>query len=160
MLLEFDEYTFDPVAGILLRQGERVPLEPRPARLLACLVERRGELVTRGQLVERLWDAGTHVDFSEGLSYCVRQVRLALGDDARKPRYIETLARRGYRFLPPVERVAAPAGGPRPRARLWAGLALAASLFALVAFVERRPNRHHQLAQRIVGALHEAVWGD
>lgn len=161
MPLLFGEFRFDPGAGVLERGAERVPLEPRPARLLACLAERSGNLVTREELFDRLWDASTHVDYSEGLNYCVRQVRLALGDDARSPRYVETLPRRGYRFLAPVERVeAAPRAPLRRGRRLWIGLALAAGLAAVVAVMERRPNRHHELAVRLVGAIHDVLWGE
>ena len=79
-----------------------VPLEPKPARALTLLIARAGELVTRDELRAHLWDAGTHVDFDRALAYCIGQVRQALGDSAENPRFVQTVPRRGFRFLLPV----------------------------------------------------------
>lgn len=102
----FGGFEFDPASGELSREGRRVRLEPQPAKVLALLVERAGELVSRDELRVHLWGEETYVDFERGLRYCIAHVRGALGDSADSPRFIETLPRRGYRLLPPVASVA------------------------------------------------------
>ena len=82
----------------------RVRLQEQPFQVLAFLVERAGEVVTREELRQKLWPADTFVDFDHSLNTAVNKLREALGDSASSPRYVETLARRGYRFLASVER--------------------------------------------------------
>jgi len=94
----FGDATFDAATGDLAIDGVTRRLEPQPARVLAMLLESSGSLVTREALREALW-AETAVDFDQGINYCIRQIRIALGDDAAAPRFVETLPRRGYRFL-------------------------------------------------------------
>ena len=106
----FDGFVFDPATGELHRDGAGTRLPPKPARLLTLLLERPGELVPREELVEELWP-GQHLDVDQALAYTVRQVRSALGDDAGEPRYVETLPRRGYRF---VGRLEEGGGAPPP----------------------------------------------
>jgi DNA-binding winged helix-turn-helix (wHTH) protein len=106
----FGKFLFDPASGELkdLEAGSVVVrLQPQVASLLTALVERPGAVISRAELQARLWPETT-VDFDDGLNFCVRQLRLALGDDASKPRYVETLARRGYRFIASVSRGAEP----------------------------------------------------
>ena len=88
--------------GALHRRGEPVHLPPQAFKVLALLVRQSGGIVTRAEIREQLWGAGTHVEFDQGLNFCIRQVREALGDHADSPQYIETLPRRGYRLLTPV----------------------------------------------------------
>lgn len=97
-LLRFDDWTLDPRSGELGRGGDRLRLQEQPLQILCALLERPGDLVTREELVARLWPKGV-VDFETGLNTAVRRLRIALGDDADAPRYIETLPRRGYRFI-------------------------------------------------------------
>jgi DNA-binding winged helix-turn-helix (wHTH) protein/TolB-like protein len=105
--IAFDGFVFDPATGDLGRpEGHDTRLPPKPARLLELLLERPGELVAREDLVAQLWP-GQHLDVEQALAYTVRQVRLALGDEANEPRFIETLPRRGYRFVGQI-------GGSRP----------------------------------------------
>ncbi len=92
-------------AGELYKDGQKIRLQPQPFKVLAMLVTRAGEAVTRAAIEKQIWGDGTHVDFEVGLNYCIRQIRLALDDDAETPRYIETLSKRGYRFLTRVEQV-------------------------------------------------------
>ena len=102
----FGKFLFDPASGELkgLEAGSVVVrLQPQVASLLTALLERPGAVISRAELQARLWP-DTTVDFDDGLNFCVRQLRLALGDDATKPRYVETLARRGYRFIASVSR--------------------------------------------------------
>jgi len=100
-ILRFDVFEVDSAAGELRRQGERVKLPPQPFRVLELLVRRGGEVLTRSDIRERIW-SDSFVDFEQGLNFCIRQIREALGDTADAPRFIETLPRRGYRFLLPV----------------------------------------------------------
>lgn len=108
MRVRFGVFTFDTDTGDLNREGVRVRLEPQPGKALARLVERAGDVVSRDELRALLWGGDTHVDFDRGLAYCVGQIRAALGDSADHPRFIQTLPRRGFRFIAPVERVAVP----------------------------------------------------
>src|SRR3954470_13825513 len=101
-MIHFAEFEFDERAGELRRNGETRRLEPQPARVLAVLLEHAGEVVSRGELQQRVWTGDTFVDFDRGLNYCVAQIRDVLGDSASEPRFIETLPRRGYRFIAPV----------------------------------------------------------
>ncbi|HVS15093.1 MAG TPA: winged helix-turn-helix domain-containing protein [Thermoanaerobaculia bacterium] len=94
------EYLLD--SGELLGQGRSVRLQPQPARVLEALARRSGEVVPRRQLQLMIWGEGVHVDFEEGLNYCIKEIRRALGDRVREARYVETVPRRGYRFLPEV----------------------------------------------------------
>jgi DNA-binding winged helix-turn-helix (wHTH) protein len=89
--------------GELRRQGVRVALQEQPFQVLAMLLERPGVLVTRDELHARIWPEAVFVDFEHGLNKAVSKLRRALGDSADDPRFIETLARRGYRFVAPVE---------------------------------------------------------
>jgi len=103
----FGLFEFDLVALELRRSGRSMRLAPQPARALAALLRRHGEIVTREELAEGVWGTETFVDFDQGLNFCIRQIRGALGDSAESPRYVETLPRRGYRFVAPVEAVGA-----------------------------------------------------
>ena len=102
--LQFGSFEYDVVAGELYRQGERVALQEQPRQVLAALLERPGEIVSRDELRERLWKTDTFVDFEHGLNTAIKKVRRALGDSAEAPSFIETLARRGYRFVATVNR--------------------------------------------------------
>ncbi|HEV8348282.1 MAG TPA: winged helix-turn-helix domain-containing protein [Vicinamibacterales bacterium] len=101
-MIRFADFEFDERAGELRRNGTTRRLEPQPARVLAVLVERAGDLVSRAELQQRVWSGETYVDFDRGLNYCIAQIREALGDSASEPRFIETLPRRGYRFIAPI----------------------------------------------------------
>ncbi|HEV7670617.1 MAG TPA: winged helix-turn-helix domain-containing protein [Thermoanaerobaculia bacterium] len=99
-ILRFDRFTFHPASGELHGEGgDLVRLEPQPAKVLALLAGRAGQLVTREELQREVWPDGTFVDFERGLNYCIAKIRAALGDSAAEPRFVETLPRRGYRFL-------------------------------------------------------------
>src|SRR5437899_6238837 len=102
-ILRFDAFELDTGAGEIRRKGDRIKLPPQPLRILEMLVRRSGEIVTRGEIRERIWCDDTFVDFWQGLNFCIGQIREALGDTAVAPRFIETLPRRGYRFLLPME---------------------------------------------------------
>ena len=110
----FGLFEFDAGALELSRQGRPVSVRLQPLRLLALLLSHRGELVSREELQRALWDGDTFVDFEQGINHAIKELRTALGDDAQSPRFIETLPRRGYRFIAPTERLAAGQLPPGP----------------------------------------------
>ena len=103
-ILAFGPYRLDTRSLELRRGGKRVGLRPQPCRVLALLAARPGELVTREELKAALWPEGVHVRFDVGLNSCLKQIRRALGESVDSPQLIETLTRRGYRFIGDVRR--------------------------------------------------------
>lgn len=101
----FGVFELDGATGELRRQGVRIRLHAQPFQVLRLLLERPGEMLTREEISRELWPAGTFVDYEHGVNSAVNRLREALGDKARNPRFVETIARRGYRFLAPVERM-------------------------------------------------------
>src|ERR1700757_176545 len=98
----FGVFELDLRAGELRRNGSKVKLQEQPFQVLAELLDRPGQVVTREELRNRLWPADTYVDFDHSLNAAIRRLRDALGDSAENPRFVETVARRGYRFVAPV----------------------------------------------------------
>jgi DNA-binding winged helix-turn-helix (wHTH) protein len=98
----FDKFELDVRSGELRTDGKPVKLQLQPFKVLAFLVARAGQVVTREEICQHVWGGETFVDYEQGLNYCIRQIRAALGEDANELRYIETCPRRGYRFLLPV----------------------------------------------------------
>jgi DNA-binding winged helix-turn-helix (wHTH) protein len=117
-LVVFGPFEANTTTGELRRNGVPVRIQNQPFQLLVTLLRSPGELVTQQELRRQLWPDGTHVAFERGLASAMRKLREALDDNARKPAYIETLPRRGYRFIAPVSRaVPAAAEPPAPPAR-------------------------------------------
>ena len=111
----FGIFEIDLASGELRRQGLRVKLNAQPFQLLGMLLARPGELLTREEISKELWPEGTFVDYEHGVNSAINRIREALGDTAGNPRFVETLARRGYRFVAPVERIQPePALPPEP----------------------------------------------
>ena len=131
-ILRFGVFEFDVRAGELRKQGMKLKLQGQPIEILALLLEHPGEIVTREELQKKLWPADTFVDFEHSLNAAVKRLRDALDDSADTPRYIETLARRGYRFISPVDSLAPMAA--RSRNLRWIGLGAVAALALLAAF--------------------------
>jgi eukaryotic-like serine/threonine-protein kinase len=102
-ILRFGVFEVDVRAGELRKQGVRIKLQEQPFQILCTLLEHRGELVTREELRNRLWPADTFVDFDHSLNAAIKRLRDALGESADAPVFIETMARRGYRFIAPLE---------------------------------------------------------
>src|SRR5487761_102296 len=100
----FGFFSANPASRELLKLGAKVKLQEQPFQVLAALLERPGEVVTREDLRQRIWPADTFVDFERGLNKAVNRLREALGDSAENPSFIETLPRHGYRFIAPVSR--------------------------------------------------------
>jgi TolB-like protein/DNA-binding winged helix-turn-helix (wHTH) protein/Tfp pilus assembly protein PilF len=129
--IRFGPFELDVAAGELRKSGILIKLQPQPFRVLLLLAERAGTVLTREEIQQHLWSESTFVDFEHGINFSINQIRGALVDDAEKPRYIETLPRRGYRFIATVEclpEIAEPkpnvkaAGDPAWRSALVAGL--------------------------------------
>ena len=99
----FGPFELDVGGGQLKHKGAIVRLEPQPLKILALLTERPGLVVSRSEIRETVWGPDTYVDFDQGLNYCIRKIRLSLGDNSANPVYLETLPKKGYRFVHPVE---------------------------------------------------------
>ncbi len=152
-VVRFGSFEANLREGVLTKGGIRVKLQEQPFQILALLLERPGELITRDEIRQKLWSRDTFVEFDDGLNTAVRKLRTALGDSADNPRFLETVPRRGYRFVAPVT-VVDPAGSvdqPRPpeaatvptqasqhgpskpntsHRRIWAGAAIAVAILA------------------------------
>jgi len=133
-----EDFELDLRAYQLRRSGRTLKLERIPMEILLLLTEQRGQLVSREQIVQRIWGAGIHLDTDNSINGAIRKIRQILRDDPEQPRFIQTITGRGYRFIAPVLEAAEPrmaeamsGGGPQPRTRAW--LALGVSLSVLVA---------------------------
>ena len=102
--IRFGAYELDLAGGVLRKEGIRIRCQEQPLQVLAALAERPGELVTREELRRRVWPQDTFVDFDHALNTAIKKIRAALNDDADAPRYVETVPRRGYRFIAQVEK--------------------------------------------------------
>jgi TolB-like protein/DNA-binding winged helix-turn-helix (wHTH) protein/Flp pilus assembly protein TadD len=163
------EIDFD--SGEVHKEGHKVPLQEQPFRILALLLERPGEVITRDELQTRLWPADTYVGFDEGLNTAIRKLRVALGDYADNPRFVETIPRRGYRFIAPVHeetpRSAESAADEspvlqKPHVRSWLlrrpalallGAALFLSISGLAFFMRRHLPVHSRAHKRVMLAI-------
>ena len=105
-VVRFGVFELDPRAGELRKHGLKIKLPDQPFQILVMLLDQPGQLITREQFHQRLWTEGTFVDFEHGLNAAIQRLRQALGDSADNPRFVETVARRGYRFVAPVADVA------------------------------------------------------
>jgi DNA-binding winged helix-turn-helix (wHTH) protein len=112
MIFRFGLFQLDTEAEELLREGRTVRLQPQPYKLLALLASQAGKVVVRDDIRATLWEHETFVDFEQGVNFAIKQVRDALGDDADNPVYVQTVPKRGYRFIAPVDATAR--GVPRP----------------------------------------------
>lgn len=110
----FGIFEADASAGELRRKGIRVKLNAQPFQLLSLLLEHPGQILSREEISRELWPDGTFVDYEHGVNSAINRIREALGDTASNPRFVETLARRGYRFVAPVEQIGAPTPNPAP----------------------------------------------
>lgn len=111
--VRFGTFELDADAGQLLLEGRSVRLPPQPFKLLWLLATHPGQLITREQIRDALWSGDTFIDFEQGVNFTIKQVREALKDDAERPLYVQTVPKRGYRFIAPVQTSDPPAAGPR-----------------------------------------------
>ncbi len=152
--IRFGPYEADLTAGELRKNGRLIRLQEQPFQVLAALLDRPGEVVTREELRERLWAGDTFVDFDQGLNTAINKLREALGDSVANPRFVETLPKRGYRFLSPID--AEPPDNPQElerRLKVKPRYVAAAVVFSLAAgglalLWLRRPVPDSQLALR------------
>jgi DNA-binding winged helix-turn-helix (wHTH) protein/TolB-like protein len=161
--VRFGDFEADLASGELRRAGGAVPIQDLPFRLLAALLERPGELVTRAELTSRLWGSETFVDAAAGLNTAVAKLRDALDDNADRPAFIETVPKRGYRFVASVGAPAAPtapvadsvppvSAGPSPPSRIWRIGPIAAAvavIFIAVAAYQLRAELGRVHADRV-----------
>lgn len=161
-LVRFSIYELDRDSGELFKQGRKVKLQGQPFELLVALLERPGEVLTREELRQRIWSSETAGDFDQGLNRAINKIREALGDSAENPRFIETLPRRGYRFMnsmasppPAVVEQSSPVAIEQPiksRRKLWIIGAILASILAVITaaiwmLLHRSSSRPIQLQQ-------------
>jgi Tol biopolymer transport system component/DNA-binding winged helix-turn-helix (wHTH) protein len=150
-IVRFGLFEADLKTGELRRGGAKVPLQGQPFQVCAILLSRSGELVTREELRKQVWPEDTFVDFDHALNTAITKIRLALGDEADNPRFVETLPRRGYRFIAPVVKPTSPtpelpttqrpSKGFTPRTRWIAGVALSLALLSAVGIWRFERNR-------------------
>lgn len=161
-LRRFHAFELNLRTGELRQDGGAIPLERQPALALVLLVTNAGRLVTRAELQSAIWPADTHVDFERGLNYCLRQIRLALGDDARAPRFVETVPRQGYRFMAPISAssvIPATRTSVHRSRRMVAAAVLAAVLAGgWAAEAGPRNEDHHRLAIQLATAVHDFLF--
>ena len=153
----FGAFELDTRKGELRKHGVRLHLQEQPLKILIALLERPGEIVTREDLVRTVWPEGVFVDFERGLNAAINRLRQALDDSAVKPRYIETIARKGYRFLLPVnqpkaspETAVLPGADQKPRAGrisrwLWTAGGAALMLLGVLAVAWLGPGPKHSM---------------
>lgn len=155
-VIRFGTFQLDVQAGQLFKNGRRVRMKPQPFKLLHLLASRPGEVITREEIRLLLWGTDTFVDFEPGVNTVVRQVRDALGEEADRPVFLETVPKRGYRFIGPVDSgtIQVPARTPPPRTEMNLQKALWLNIAELrLAEVRRRTIRRRLLAALIVGGL-------
>src|SRR5215813_6884156 len=102
-LLRFESFELDVRSRELRKGKQRIRLQEQPFEILRLMLERPGDVVTREELRQRLWPNGTFVDFEHSLNAAIKRLRATLGDDADEPRFVETVPRRGYRFIAPAD---------------------------------------------------------
>ena len=120
-IVRFGLFEADLQTGELRKNGVKVPLQGQPFQVCAILLSRSGQLVSREELRRQVWPEDTFVDFDHGLNIAITKIRLALGDRADSPRFVETLPRRGYRFIAAVDKPSSPTPALIPQQRLFKG---------------------------------------
>jgi DNA-binding winged helix-turn-helix (wHTH) protein len=156
----FGAFEVDPSAGEIRKNGVQVRLPPQPFRLLVLLASQSGRVVTRDEIRRALWGDDTFVDFEQGVNFSVKQIREALGDAADQPRYVQTVPRRGYRFIATTEPIgaAASAGNVATRfRRALTDVSLHKALWANIAEMKIAERRRQRLLIAIIVLLTAAV---
>lgn len=149
----FGQFELDPAAGELRRDGRRRRLQAQPFKLLVLLARRAGTLVTYDDIRAELWGEGTFVEFDQAVHFAVRQIRDALGDSAEQSLYIETVPKRGYRFVAPVEppkEAPAPAPAPTPVFGTRTTVRLQKALWANIAELREAEAHNRRMRQGLI----------
>lgn len=152
----FGEFELDVEAGELRRKNRRLKLQPQPFKLLVLLVRKAGTLVSRDEIRRELWPDGTFVDFDQAVNFSVKQVRDVLGDEADRPLYIETVPRRGHRFIAPITKPGQTAARPPIVPMGATGIRLEKALWTNIAelrIAETRRRRYMWVAIAAAAAL-------
>ena len=152
-IVRFSTFEVDLQTGELRHRGQKIRLQEQPFQVLAALLEQPGEVVTREELRNRLWPADTFVDFDHSLNAAIKRLRDALGESAERPIFVETVARRGYRFIAPVDGSSVPIIAARVRgktafSRHWIAALLFLIVVILVWVAWRLPSRPTQVVER------------
>jgi cholera toxin transcriptional activator len=147
----FAAFEADAATGELRRQGMRIKLSAQPFQVLLMLLDRPGELLSREDISRELWPEGTFVDYEHGVNSAVNRIREALGDTASSPRFVETLARRGYRFVAPVERIGAVETSAEPASIAATAVPTAENGFAhgILASASELPKASHAVVRTL-----------
>jgi DNA-binding winged helix-turn-helix (wHTH) protein len=158
-LLRFGVFEMELRSGELRRSGALLKLAPQPFQLLSLLARSRGDVLTREEIRHRLWGDSTYVDFDQRLNSCVNQIRQALADDAEAPRFIETLPKRGYRWLADTELLpaVAPQAPARPALHVVVPFGARADAPALATPAPPEPAARPRRARRLLPWLHGAL---
>jgi DNA-binding winged helix-turn-helix (wHTH) protein len=146
----FGEFEVNVDAGELRRKHRRLKLQPQPFKLLLLLVRRAGSLVTRDEIRKELWPDGTFVDFDQSVNFSIKQIRDVLGDDAERPLYIETVPKRGHRFIAPMSTPAAVRPGWMPLGAT--GIRLEKALWTTIAELRLAETRRQRQIRLVVAA--------
>src|ERR1035438_612359 len=155
--IRFGIFEVDLEAGELRRQGLKVKLQQQPFQILAMLLECPGEVVTREEIQKRLWPTDTFVDFDRGLNRATNRLRESIGDEAGNPRFIETLPRRGYRFIGPIEKLDGGQNTAEPVSGQYDAVSTDQSRY-LPSFGRARARKEFAIAIIILGLLALAAW--
>jgi DNA-binding winged helix-turn-helix (wHTH) protein/TolB-like protein len=134
MVYRFGIFEFDGDTKELRKNGRTAAIEPQPAKGLALLLSRAGDIISRQELRDAVWGTDTHVDFDRGLAYCVSQIRAALGDSGDNPRFVQTIPKHGFKFIAPVSttgNIATPDNAESPVSRM--PIVVRASIAMLIA---------------------------
>jgi DNA-binding winged helix-turn-helix (wHTH) protein len=156
-VLRFGMFEIDLDAQLLLRDGRIVRLQPQPFKLLCLLAENSGKVVSREEIRAALWSGGTFVDFDQGVNFAIRQIRDGLGEDAEHPVYIQTVPRRGYRFVAPVTTVTGDELPPMESPSQHLSKAMWANILELQLAEKRRNARDAFLKRALIVAAVAAV---
>lgn len=153
MIHRFGVFEFDSESGTLTKNGRAVALEPQPSKALALMLSKPGEIVTRDELRDAVWGADTHVDFDRGIAYCLSQIRSALGDSGDNPRFVQTIPRRGFKFVAPVSTPEPAMARPADTFNKWVTIPLVLGLLAVVVGVVVETLRTPPIQERAVIAV-------
>src|ERR1700726_351775 len=158
--VRFGLFDVDLVHGIITRQGTRLKLQDQPFRILTILLQRPGEIITREELRQALWQEGTHVNFDGSLNAALKKLRFCLQDDAENPRFIETVPRQGYRFLAPVHSINSSANSLSPSTSVSRGSSEESFEVRMRLNPEFSPERAAELSRERKIAERAARWID
>lgn len=152
-LFRFGDFELDVDTGELRRKNRRLKLQPQPFKLLLLLVRKKGALVTREEIRQELWPDGTFVDFDQSVNFSIKQIRDVLGDEADRPLYVETVPKRGYRFIAPISTPGEQPARPPLSPMGATGIRLEKALWTNIAELRLAETRRRRYLWVAIGAL-------